>query len=469
MLPELISGLMLNQTLYNPLINKERIQAVVFTSSSTNAQDLARYFFPFCKTQLFADENAGEPLPRDLFTQHFNIFTTRGTFRSIISIAPKQTVTGFGVHYRYSFWEHDDNKGIWASISASLQKVTNDLRLRETVLDNGGGPQFVSDTFVAANMIQALQQPEWLFGKLSCKPCSKTGIADIELKLGYSWENEQACVEGYCGLLIPTGNKPNGEFLFQPIVGHGQHPGLFLGSTGTYVWQLGCDMKVGLYYAAHGLYLFKNKQCRSFDLKGKPWSRYLEVYRNKEQALTASKIFNNNPLLGANVATPGINVFTQQLDVKPGFLQNISAALVFVNKQWQLEFGYNLYCRTAECVNLACPWKEGPALKHLDGRGLTNPFREITGNPVLDDILTGVSLDNYQNNIIKESDLDLNSAAQPGFISHTFYNSIRYEHIFDDNNGSIFASTGFSYECVPHTNAAPERWTWWAKVGGYFN
>lgn len=471
--PELVSAVTIPQSLYNKHPNNHLVQWTVFASSSTNTEDLARYFFPFCKTTLIADENAGEPLPRDLFTQHFNIFTRRGTFRSQISIAPIQKVAGFGLYYRYNFWSPGDAQGFWTSISFPLQRVINNLRLHETVLDNGGGALLTSNNFVFENMIQALQQPDWNFGKLSCTSCSKTGIADIEVKFGYHWNNEHAFIEGYGGPLIPTGNKPNAEFLFQPIVGHGKHGGIFLGSTGGYVWQLQCDFQLGAYYAAHSLYLFQNTQCRSFDLKFKPWSRYLQVYSNKEQALAASKLFATNAVVAANIATPGINIFTQQLLVKPGFIQNISAALVFIRKNWQFEFGYNAYWRSAECVQLDCPWQEGPALKHLDGRGFTNPFREITGNPILDDILTNIDLDNYQNNKIQESDLDLLSAAQPGFASHTFFNSIRYEHTVRskhsiNDNSVVFLSTGFSYEFVPHTNAAPERWTWWGKIGGDF-
>src|SRR5437867_933330 len=95
--PELVSAITINQSLYNQHYDNHRLQFVVFASSTTNSTELARYFFPFCKTNLIADEQAGEPLPRDLFTQHFNIFTRRGTFRSNISIAPKQKVAGLGM------------------------------------------------------------------------------------------------------------------------------------------------------------------------------------------------------------------------------------------------------------------------------------------------------------------------------------------------------------------------------------
>ena len=58
------------------------VQFVLFGSQSNQEKDLARYFFPFCKTELTVDEAVPAPNPQDqnqfgpdLLAGHFNIFT----------------------------------------------------------------------------------------------------------------------------------------------------------------------------------------------------------------------------------------------------------------------------------------------------------------------------------------------------------------------------------------------------------
>ena len=47
---------------------------------------------------------------------------------------------------------------------------------------------------------------------------SKTGVADIEFKVGYEWIQEEPFhLESYLGILIPTGNKPSGQFFLSQL------------------------------------------------------------------------------------------------------------------------------------------------------------------------------------------------------------------------------------------------------------
>ena len=314
---------------------------------------------------------------------------------------------------------------------------------------------------------------------------SETGIADIELKIGMEWlQHSPYHLETYLGIVIPTGNKPAGEFLFEPIVGNGHHWGFISGSCG------GMDMQeweernwlLRIEYAIHTQYLFQNKQVRSLDLKNKPWSRYMEMYKNESQAqqardlgLAAVPAFGPGvipPNKPKNLATPGINLLTLPVKVEPGFANNITTSFVFTTGSGFLgEFGYNLYAKSAECVKLACPWNPGPALKHAAGSGLTNPARNITGDYRLDDggqVLaniggTGPVVENYAQNQISEKDLDLVSAAHPTAIAHIMYASIGYQSL--DHEFPLFFTLGASYEWPNSTNASIERWTVWGKLG----
>jgi hypothetical protein len=455
-------------------------EVALFGSKSTNDRELARYFFPFCKTSLIVEEFQGgdggsNPVvlptsskPLDVLANHFNIFTVNGDFKSEISIRPSQSVVGAGFQVRKALsMDEEKGRGFFTSVSFPIQRVSNNLKLKETVLRDGGGASPTRDSGTAvANMTEAFSQTQWQFGKIKTRSMSKTGVADIEFKVGYEWIQEDPFhLESYLGILIPTGNKPNSQFLFEPVVGHGRHWGMMLGnSLGIQIWEdQAKDRQFRMEYASHTQYLFRNTQCRSVDLKCKPWSRYIELYRNEEEATSASTFSSPRD---ADFATPGINVLTMPLKVRPGFQHNMTTAAVFRSRAWRVEGGYNLFCRQSECIKLACPWIQGPAIKYDTGAGLTNPVRDITGNARLETITNNttnrIALTDYKYNMIKESDLDLVSASSPTVITHTVYAAGGYTFDYDY---PTFVTVGGSYEFNKSNNAGVERWAMWAKLG----
>ncbi len=490
--PELISGFRSDR-----LHAKEdgwhgAAQLVIYGSKTTNDLDLARYFFPFCKTSLIveiADPDNSLQLPtssqpRDILGNNFNIVTENesdgtNSFKSEISIRPQQTVVGAGFQVRKAFAMNEEKgRGFYTSISFPIERVKNDLNFDEFIIRDGGGVDANRNFGTAvANMTEAFQQDAWAFGKIKMNGMSKTGVADVEFKVGYEWIQEEPFhLESYLGILIPTGNKPNAQFLFEPIIGHGHHWGIMLGnSLGIEIWSNEAkERSLRMEYASHTQYLFRNTQCRSVDLVCKPWSRYLSLYINEEQATTARTYEGSVGNLENAVQSQGINILTIPLKVRPGFSHNMTTAAVFNSGGWQLEGGYNLYCRQSECIKLACPWQEGPAIKHLEGGGRTNPVRDITGNARLENISfnstpgTGnrINLGDYKYNLIKEKDLDLVSASSPTVITHTIYVAGAYR--FDDYDYPMFLNAGGSYEFNKSNNAGVERWTIWGKIGFSF-
>ena len=474
--PEMISGFRSDRLRIPEDGNGVAAQAVLFGSQTVNDRDLARYFLPCGKTVLIVDERIGltsPPLPMDLRASHFNIFTNNGDFRSKISIRPQQSVIGVGFHAKKSFWENEETgRAFYASLSFAAERVKNNLYFKEEVINSGGGANLLADDHVMANMTEAFMQSEWKFGKIDRQARIRTGVADIEFKIGYEWtEQEPFHLESYLGALIPTGRKPQAEYMFDPVVGQGRHAGVIYGNhVGVEIWNDEAkDRNLRIEYSGHTQYLFRNTQCRTIDLKNKPWSRYISMYSSQEQATMASNLPTVNNL-DHNFATPGINILTLPLKVRPGFSHNMTTAGILKMKNWILEGGYNLYCRQSECVELACPWCEGPAIKRYatgtdsdDGRGNTNPVRDITGNYRLENVDENVALLNYKQNMIKKSDLDLISATTPCTITSTVYGTVGYR--WDDRDWPVFGNIGGSYEFSHCHNGVPERWTIWAKFG----
>ena len=191
----------------------------------------------------------------------------------------------------------------------------------------------------------------------------------------------------------------------------------------------------------------------------------MEVYASQEEAQAVHD--QTNPQLRANQSSDGINIFTKPMQVTPGFSYNVNAALVVNSTHgFSGEIGYNCYSRDQECVSLDCGWQEGPALKALLGDGATQPLRTITGNLNIDEELTSVPLADYADSIIKLEDLDLDSAAHPAYLSHTFYATSGYR--WDKRSYPTFASLGASYEFSTVSNAVLDRWMVWGKAGVSF-
>jgi hypothetical protein len=485
--PELISGFRNDRNLTRENGWGGAFQAVLFGSQTSDEDDLAQYFFPDANTSLIAandgpPEQPGFNVKKDLLAQDFNVFTVDNTFESAICIRPKQTVIGLGLHFRQSVWKsHAYKRGVWFSVSAPIERVKNDMNFFEKVENDGGGVNEAASDVAVANMREAFQQPDWKYGKISDCSMKKTGLGDMELKLGYEWlDHSPTHMESYFGLVIPTGNKNDAEYVFEPIVGRGKNFGIMFGSSlGIDIWESASgEMDIRYELANHFEWLFQNTQKRSFDLKNRPWSRYLPVYINQEEAQEAADLIVTNPQHAMNNSTPGINVFTQDVKVTPGLTTNINTAFVFSWKKLQIEGGYNFLAKRSENVQLDCPWKVGPAVKHYLGNGTTNPIRTIDGNkyheqivanipvslqPTCDGVIIPVTLADYEMSLIQEADLNFNSAATPALFANMLYATIGF-HAYD-REYPLFGNFGASYTLSKNNNAVPRRWVLWGKMG----
>lgn len=442
-------------------------QIVPFGGRSGKARRLATYFTPFCKAELTVLQDPGLADDEwDIDAEHFNIYSNieeaAERFNSVISFRPRQSVGGVGLSWRQRLSRNTENPGFWFEASAPITHVRNSMNLCENIQQ-----ELVNTptTGAVSNMCQAFQQDSFCYGRIGnkCDSNSKTGLADLDLKIGYGFEHDMCHYEGYVGMLVPTGNSVDAKQVFEPVVGHGKHVGVQFGNAfGFQLWNN--DQKErSIWWEAniHGMYLFKKTQKRSFDLLYKPWSRYQIVYKNFEEATKFNA--EENALLNAHGGTPGICVFTQDVRVKPGFQRTINTAWVFNARRFQGELGYNFHCRAAECVKLACPWTEGPALKSADGDGVANRFRTIKyANTECLGTDTTFSEAQYNRNIITAADLDLNSAAHPAMSSHTLYANLGWR--WDERNYPVFLGIGGSYE-FGDDNTVLNRWLVWGKFG----
>jgi hypothetical protein len=190
------------------------------------------------------------------------------------------------------------------------------------------------------------------------------------------------------------------------------------------------------------------------------------VYNSQEQAQQAADLCSQTPNVTATnqgiiLGTPGVNVFCLDLKVKPRFTHMFNSAFVYRNPCLEAEIGYDYFGRDSECIQLGCDFKEQYAFKSLLGCGDTNSVQTIGDQFPLEDLPVA----QYENNIIRATDLDLESAAHPNMVVHTIYGSLAYR--WDDRECPVFAAFGGSYEWGPD-NTTMNRWLLWGKVGMSF-
>jgi hypothetical protein len=212
-------------------------------------------------------------------------------------------------------------------------------------------------------------------------------------------------------------------------------------------WKCG-DHEFYVRWDANSRYLFSNHQVRSLDLLYKPWSRYMEMYANVDQAAVAFDLDT------ADTGSSGINILTRCVRVSPRFMVTLNSALTYQYHCWTIEAGYNFFARQAEKVELAAPWQVNAALKSNQGAGRTTVARTIKDN------FETSSFDFADYHPFTVCDIDLYSAAHPAVLSNLVYATAGYN--FDECCYPSTLALGGSYE-FGDTNAQMERWTLWGK------
>jgi len=199
--------------------------------------------------------------------------------------------------------------------------------------------------------------------KMDCCRHKQAGLSDIQAALGWNFLLDECYHAGFnIRGAMPTGNRPYGEYLFEPIIGNGKHWELGVGFTGhwdfwtscdeCWCWSVFCDVNV--------THLFATRQCRTFDLKCKPLSRYMLAgyYGSPVRDLRwgtpgpdremPSKQFKG-------IYSPVANLTTMPVEVSSAAQADMVLMFQGVwNNNWSFDIGYNLWARSCEKIVPIC-------------------------------------------------------------------------------------------------------------------
>lgn len=234
--------------------------------------------------------------------------------------------------------------------------VTNN-RLLDSALDFFNGTQV--PTLPDNVAFQKLAYSKWASG---CTSLTKTRLADVEFELGWNFLCNDYYLVGI-GLRgsAPTGNKPNGNYLFEPIAGCGGHWkfGASFDAHAIFWCNEGETNSLGVYMDANIQHLFDVCQRRTFDLctSGSTGTTRLENSRY----MLAQRLQNNTDTATAHKVSPGIyefadefapvaNLTTHNVNVSVAFEVDVAAMISYKMGNLNCNIGYELYSRSCEKI-----------------------------------------------------------------------------------------------------------------------
>ncbi len=267
----------------------------------------------------------------------------------------------FSGRYEFGSWL-DCLDGLYGAINASLVTARWDLRACQTESKFQSvypeNPMLVPQCWqstsaeeTALRDIKTALSGMYSFGQLQNGPMkygrfifdkaqTSTQLANIDLLLGYDLVR---CDGYHCGIFVktvaPTGNRPNPETVFAPLIGNAHHWELGGGVDAHYdLWC--CDDQCLTAYLVGGItHLFNDTQWRTFDLNGCTMSRYDIVKQFDDQ-----KTNYVGKLAWASDFT------TRQVKSHFNMQGDAAIKLMYRTAGWAFGVGYNVYGRSTESI-----------------------------------------------------------------------------------------------------------------------
>jgi len=432
-------------------------QLIAFYEQSIDSKATAKYFLPFYKCdddpcRFVAGDNAGISeqdssnirLNRDIRAEWLGL---PSDFSGNFSINPQQRQAGCLLEFHTElerFIDLDFFKGFWLSLTVPLMSQENNLNLEQWNIKN-------PSTKYPHNIIESFCQPTWNFGKI-CRSHSSVGAAEVDIRFGrayYSKNNFQLIY--YTGFTFPTSPRQNAEYLFDSYLGYNGHWGMEAGFN-SQIALSGDDSDYAVCFFANldTVFLMKDKQRRTFDLRGKPWSRFLTFVRK------------DGPPDGI---CPGVNVLTFLMRVFPYNATDFSCGWRVTSDNFEAEIGYSVWGHGDERLEYIKDFNEATGYQEWGITGTFNPQVDTVAVTASESTICNQAANDHMFIPIGQCDIDLNSGRARSAICHKAHFSIGGMHKGCHINA--FAGAGAFVE-LPQTNTAFNRWGFWIKCGSVF-
>lgn len=435
------------------------MQLIGYYQPSRPSDKVARYFLINRKNELLVsgDANTNLLLERDIRAEWVNL---PSDFKGKLSICPAQKQIGFTVMYNQDLRTIFDAGPFkeWAiGIEMPVLLVENNLNFCQYDMSSS-----LTETDTVQNIFQAFNQCDWNYAKLPTKKQEIIRPSHIRLTAGRSMMHEDHFqLASRMHLDIPIANKPDPEFIFSPAANIDRH----VAFGGAVYMQILLNRNptprcAWLFYAnLDGTFFFRNRQYRTYDLKDKPWSRYMQYVRKNS---------------AAGSAMPGVNLLTLESEVRPFGFADASFGWRLDTGPFEFEIGYDLWGFGGERVrprsDVETPFNRRKCIGGLNQFGIagsgtiTVDGQQVAATASNSTIATRAS-DDQEFQVIDEDDLDYCSAQAGSILNHKFHAAFGIQHMGNKANG--FAGFGFFFEW-PQKNSTLSTYGVWFKIGGSF-
>ncbi len=196
------------------------------------------------------------------------------------------------------------------------------------------------------------------YAKIDTSSRSRTGFADLRMELGYNFlQSDDYHLGLNLQVVAPTGSRLQAEYAFDPIIGNGNHWEVGAGLTGHYIAWRSCeeDQFLGLYLDASITHVNNSKEQRTFDLCGRPNSRYMLAEKMGTPVNLLSAATNNNQVPVSQfkgVFTPVANLTTLDVNVRSAVQADIAVMLNYTRNSWAFDLGYDFWVKSCEKIGL---------------------------------------------------------------------------------------------------------------------
>lgn len=395
---------------------------------------------------------------RDILGQWFNY---NDQANALFTVNPTQTQASF------IFEINQELKKILNCSFADFWYVT--IKIPVTYVCNNLGLEGTQKT------IKALTDNNFQYANFSNCDQKSTAVTNIQVILGtkYLREQDSHIILG-TGLVIPLVQSLNNYYLFEPLNGFNAHFGL----TGLALFQFpliqkddAASSRLCFFFEFENNFLARNFQLRTYDLRGKPYSRYLKLL---DRTL--------------NATVPAMNALTLRSRVEPFNIFDMAIGLRLKYHHCSSELGYELWAHGSEVVTPQpkTPWPDSRygiafindegELSKIDGGGHIVPIDTTTesGQTASNSTINYVASPDGvttccptltftpQNRYIKLEDLDDFASSARAALVHRAYLAIGLGD--KGKNRDMFVNFGMYIE-ASQNDAALSMWGAWAKVG----
>ena len=185
----------------------------------------------------------------------------------------------------------------------------------------------------------------------------KTGFAELRGEFGWNYITDRYRFLVNIQAAAPTGTRPNAEFLLPAYVGNGKHWELGGGIGGAWMMWGSEDGEKSFNFIVEAdiTHLFKARQKMTFDLKGKPLSRYMlaEQLTTPPANLQLVPSTPTFPVDGTGTYMPVANFSTREVKVGFGVQGDVVAMFNYTHRGFSWDLGYNFWGMS--CSKISCP------------------------------------------------------------------------------------------------------------------